>query len=403
MNLSHRIQAKTDNGDLVIDFLIEVMTDERPDFKICHRLDAAKLLTRYGRDEAIEFILDNPPESPRRRFGSRSSDMSAFDTTLAKKIRESTDDGASVVRFLINVMEGELKAFGPHHSMAAARELLSRGFGKHAREETRSSLINDPPLPQGEGRSLPRTRYGDEGKKHENQPTPQSQKSPNHTNHSSDNPTNETIPDDSNTNHQTEEDDDGWAALWEEMAPIIERDDRLKAELAEQELDPDNPPHVPDLSAFHEAWENTQKLYEEWKNSFSDPDELAAIMREEAAEFDAMVDRKVERRRQIDEDREHRAKEEAEREAQQAKARAEAQAKVESESEEPPDPGPPPTREEHEYVSATPKIPGSYVYRNCRHPKCRLHDKPRYYPEDDRSSPYYFNGRAPPMYGNYGL
>ena len=335
------------------------------------------------RDEAIDFILDNPPEPPRPRSDSGSSTESTFDIALAKKIKDSTDDGASVCRFLINVIEGELKAFGPNHSMAAARELLSRGFGKGAREEARSSLINDPPLPQ----SLPRTRYGGEGwgegEKHENQP----------------NPTHSSSPD---TNHQTEEDDDGWAALWEEMAPIIERDDRLKAELAEQEPDPDNPPHVPDLSAFHEAWENTQKMYEEWKSSFSDPDELAAIMHKEAAEFDAMVDRKVERRRQIDEDRERRAKEEAEHEAQQAKAREEAKAKAESEPEEP-DPGPPPAKEDHERWSPTPSIPTSFRLRNCGHPKCKLHDGPIYYPEDDRSSPYYFDGRAPPMYGNYPL
>ena len=122
MNLSHRIQAKTDTGDTVIDFLIEVMTDERPDFKICHRLDAAKLLAKYGRDEAIDFILNNPREPSRSRKSSGPSEESEFDIALAKKIRESTDDGVSVVRFLINVMQGELKVFGPQHRMTAGRK-----------------------------------------------------------------------------------------------------------------------------------------------------------------------------------------------------------------------------------------------------------------------------------------
>ena len=165
MNLSHRIQAKTDNGDTVIDFLIEAMQglprtrygDERDGFKTCHRLDAARLLTKYGcscksnvaeRDDAIDFILDNPPEPSRSRSDSGSLTESTFDTALAKKIKESTDDGASVVRSLINVMQGDLKAFGPHHSMAAARELLSRGFGKHAREE--AAHLKNPPLPKPE-------------------------------------------------------------------------------------------------------------------------------------------------------------------------------------------------------------------------------------------------------------
>ncbi len=380
MNLSHRIQAKTDNGDLVIDFLIEVMTDERPDFKICHRLDAAKLLTKYGRDEAIDFILDNPREPSRSRKSSGPSEESEFDIVLAKKIRESTDDGVSVVRFLINVMEGDLKAFGPPHRLSAARELLSRGFGKHAREEARSS--NAHPSSPAPHSSFPRKRESMHSSKAES--------------HTSNTDAHEHQPD------PEEEEQEDWAKIWEEIEPIIEEAERISAEQPAPEQDPDNPPHVPDFSALDEALANSQKWFEEWKNSI-DPEEYQAIIKQTAARFSAKLNMRIERRKQIAEDRERRAREEAEREAQQARARAEAQAKAESEPDEPPDPGPPPTREEHEYVSATSKIPGSYVYRNCGHPKCKLHDKPRYYPEDDRNSPYYHGGRAPPMRGNYPL
>ncbi len=413
MNLSHRIQAKTDNGETVIDFLIEVMTDlprsrngslprtrygdDRDGFKMCHRLGAARLLTKYGcsckstvaeRDDAIDFIIDNPPEPSGPRSDSGSSTESTFDIALAKKIKESTDDGASVVRFLINVMEGELKAFGPHHSMAAARELLSRGFGKHAREEAAAAvhtLPNNPPLPGGEG-------WG-EGEKHEDQPTPT---------HSSAPASSEESQVAIATAAPEEEEQERWAKIWEDIEPIIEEAERISAEQPAPEPDPDNPPHVPDFSALDEALANSQKWFEEWKNSL-DPEEYQAIIKQTAARFSAKLNMRIERRKQIAEDRERRAREEAEREAQQARARAEAQAKAESEPDEPPDPGPPPTREEHEYVSATPKIPASYVYRNCGHPKCKLHDKPRYYPEDDRNSPYYHGGRGPPMHGNYPL
>ena len=154
MTLPTIIRDRTNDGITVVDFLIEVMQDERDGFKICHRLDAAKLLTKYGcackspvaeRDEAIDFILDNPPEPSRRRVGSGASNESEFDTALAKVIRESTDDGRSVCRFLINVMEGEeLKAFKPHHRIAAARELLSRGFGKGAGRKSRSQVGHSP-------------------------------------------------------------------------------------------------------------------------------------------------------------------------------------------------------------------------------------------------------------------
>ena len=77
------------------------------------------------------------------------------------------------------------------------------------------------------------------------------------------------------------------------------------AEQAEQ--DPDNPPYVRDLSAFNEAWENSQKWMEEWKNSI-DPEEYRAIIKEKAANFDAKIEARIERRKQIAADRERRRK-----------------------------------------------------------------------------------------------
>ena len=144
MTLPNIIRDRTSDGITIVDFLIAVMQNELDGFKPCHRLQAARLLTKYGcacksavaeRSEAFDFILDNLPEPSRQWSDSGSSDESEFDTKLAKVIQESTDDGRSVCRFLINVMDGELKAFKPHHRIAAARELLDRGFGKGARAE----------------------------------------------------------------------------------------------------------------------------------------------------------------------------------------------------------------------------------------------------------------------------
>ena len=344
MNLSHRIQAKTDNGDTVIDFLIEVMTDERPDFKICHRLDAAKILTKYGRDEAIDFILDNPREPSRSRKSSGPSEESEFDIALAKKIRESTDDGVSVVRFLINVMQGELKVFGPQHRMAAARELLSRGFGKHAREEARSSNAQlSSPAPHS---SFPRKRESMHSSKAES--------------HTSNTDAHQQQPD-------PEEEQEDWARIWEEIEPIIEEAERISAEQPAPEPDPDNPPHVPDYSALDEAWENSQKWFEEWKNSI-DPEEYQAIIKETSARFSAKLNMRIERRKQIAADRERREKEEAEREAQLAEAEAEA------ESEEPSEPRPP-TRSQHRRKLMF--VLGESIYADCDHPDCDLHEGDR--------------------------
>ena len=133
MTLSQIIKLRTGNGRDIVDFLVDVMQDRFKDFRICHRLQAARLLATYGNEDAPNFIADNTSDTPTaRRNGSKATRQTKFDTELARVIREDTDDGRSIARFLVNVMEGELRTFRPHHRMAAARELLKRGFGKSA-------------------------------------------------------------------------------------------------------------------------------------------------------------------------------------------------------------------------------------------------------------------------------
>ena len=161
MTLSTIIQDRTSDGITIVDFLFAVMRNELAGFKPCHRLDAAKLLVKYDcncksavaeRDEALNFNLDYIPEPSRPGTGSGSSDDSYFDQKLAKVIQESTDEGRSVCRFLVNVMDGELSAFKPHHRISAARELLNRGFGKYT-----PTPIQDQPHPSLRRRACPRT------------------------------------------------------------------------------------------------------------------------------------------------------------------------------------------------------------------------------------------------------
>ena len=141
MTIAQLIKIRTDDGLEIIDFLLDVMQDRYDDFPICHRLQAARLLTTYGNEDAPNFIDDNPQESRSDRNGHRPSRPTKFDTELTRLIRENTDDGRSIVRFLVSVMVGDFRSFRPHHRMAAARELLDRGFGKSARNET------PPPAP----------------------------------------------------------------------------------------------------------------------------------------------------------------------------------------------------------------------------------------------------------------
>ena len=357
MTLATTIQDRTNDGLTIVDFLFAVMRDELTDFKPCHRLDAARLLVKYDLDEARNFITDNPPEPPRPRLDYRSSDETYFDEKLARVIRESTEDGRTVCRFLVNVMEGTLSTFKPHHRLSAARELLSRGFGKHARQE--ASFMQRPPLPAGEGWGEGESQKHQPPTSHASQPGTQpteSDKSPNHTNQS-----NVTPYSDTGSDNEAE-------IPYDEINKIIddaiEESDRI---MAEQGIDPDNPPYKRDLSAYNEAWENSQKWFEEWKNSI-DPEEYEAVINEKATEFDAQLETRLERRKQIAAEREQREKEEADRQAQQKEAEAKA------ELEEPEEPGPP-TRSQHK-----PKLLftlGNSMYIDCGHPGCDLHDEDR--------------------------
>ena len=235
MTLPNIIRDRTSDGITIVDFLFAVMRNELAGFKPCHRLQAARLLTRYGcacksavaeRDEAINFSLENPLESSRRRSDSSSSQDTYFDTKLAKVIRESTDDGRSVCRFLINVMDGELKAFKPHHRISAARELLSRGFGNGARAEA----ARTPGSPAASKSSH------------------SSHNSPFKIPHSSTEESQVAIA----TVEPDPEDETNWDEVNRIVDDAIEESDRIMAEQAEK--DPENIPYARDLSAYNEAW-----------------------------------------------------------------------------------------------------------------------------------------------------
>ena len=163
MTLSQIIKLRTDSGGDIVDFLVDVMQDQYEDFRICHRLQAARLLTTYGNEDASNFIAETTPDSSPRRDRPNSKHQTKFDTELARLIREDTGDGRSIARFLVNVMVGEIRSFRPHHRMAAARELLNRGFGKPAHTEaltpqtiTNRRSVEEHPAPlrrSGEGRN----------------------------------------------------------------------------------------------------------------------------------------------------------------------------------------------------------------------------------------------------------
>ena len=143
--LADIIAQETQDGRLIVRFLISAMDGDLPDFQPCHRIDAARLLVKLGfdqaqtiidRDRAAQRAAAQPTANrhsrsrpqPQRQSESQSA-AHRVRSQLASIVREETDDGRTAVRFLVNVMQGELTDFKPCHRLSAAKELLQRGFG----------------------------------------------------------------------------------------------------------------------------------------------------------------------------------------------------------------------------------------------------------------------------------
>ena len=126
-SLAEIVREVTDNGRTVINFLHDVMLNRVDDTKMCHRIAAARELARLGSKEA-EAFLKTVSRSANGRAPSRASGMSRQNNELADIIKQETSDGRDIVRFLVDVMHGNIDGFKPCHRLASANELLRRGF-----------------------------------------------------------------------------------------------------------------------------------------------------------------------------------------------------------------------------------------------------------------------------------
>ena len=183
--LQQNIISFTKDGEHIARFLTETMQGETPGVKVNHRLEAAKHLTRYGFPNAdcettsarLSRAGGNPqgqggdetpvqsPLSPGERVracpelaeGVRGEEIAAPVTHLdilnyqiAHLIRHETAEGHTVVEFLIHTMTGRDRPFTPKKfrikpadRMAAARELLRRGFGDLGSRRKQSDITDE--------------------------------------------------------------------------------------------------------------------------------------------------------------------------------------------------------------------------------------------------------------------
>ena len=130
------------------------MTGRIEGAELCHRIDAAKQLVKYGSKDAAEFLAKykgvpcghsingrpdpadpcsaeerslvavtlNAPPTLTRDFLTVLSGIDEF--LMARLIRAQTADGVTVIEFLDDVMQDRTDGFKTHHRIAAAKELI---------------------------------------------------------------------------------------------------------------------------------------------------------------------------------------------------------------------------------------------------------------------------------------
>ena len=157
--LQQKIRKHTDNGDLIAQFLADTIRGEYPDAKYHHKLEAAKLLDRYGsscenqpqvQESQFWGLIPTPeelaekkkeedakPEKPEREV----TYLDILNYDIAHLIRQETAEGHTIAEFLSHVMTRRDQPFTPKklrikHTdrMAAAREILRRGHGHWGRK-----------------------------------------------------------------------------------------------------------------------------------------------------------------------------------------------------------------------------------------------------------------------------
>ena len=181
------VREKTGDGALIIDFFTDVMTGRIEGAELCHRIDAAKQLVKYGSKDAAEFLAKykgvpcghsingrpdpadpctaadrslvtvtlNAPPTLTRDFLTVLSGIDEF--LMARLIRAQTADGVTIIEFLDDVMQDRTDGFKTHHRIAAAKELIVHIIRDEQPSHTPSPSTTPSPLTGegwGEGDSL---------------------------------------------------------------------------------------------------------------------------------------------------------------------------------------------------------------------------------------------------------
>ena len=147
MTIDATIQRLTNDGEVVVQFLVDVIQGTNYNAPLGHRIKSAEWLSALGGfipEDAIPksaSIRPRPKSEPKRdkpdKADNRDKNLSVTEKQIlhfdiARLIKQETNDGETVVEFLIRVISKIEKSgenFTPAARMRAAKELLIRGFG----------------------------------------------------------------------------------------------------------------------------------------------------------------------------------------------------------------------------------------------------------------------------------
>ncbi len=138
-SLKRHVIEQTDNGRRIIESVTSIMEGDAHNCTPWHQLEAAKLLHKLGlgntptnKTQAPSTADHNPPLPQGEGWGegkapsgsSTSDAQTKFTNRLIRQVRLHTGDGASIVRYLIEIMEGEDPTTKGRDRLEAIRMLL---------------------------------------------------------------------------------------------------------------------------------------------------------------------------------------------------------------------------------------------------------------------------------------
>ena len=147
------VLEETQGGRTIIRNLVSIMNGDDPDGKPSHRLQSARILLRLGFEEAREALgsihnrrepTNEPPLPLGEGWGEGDSqpaqqplspEHEKVNKKLVARIRVDSEGGASMVRVLLEILEGNDPDARTRDRIEAAKVLLHWGFGNPAQPD----------------------------------------------------------------------------------------------------------------------------------------------------------------------------------------------------------------------------------------------------------------------------